>query len=94
MKGKWIALAVMILIGIVLSTWWYAYIYIYHQEMASYVFHKESSSWSNHNVRSWYYYWQFFLETGVWLSLIHISNYPGKKWPMYISLVPEVRVIM
>ncbi len=31
MKGKWIALAVMILIGIVLSTWWYAYIYIYHQ---------------------------------------------------------------
>ena len=24
MKGKWIALAVMILIGIVLSTWWYA----------------------------------------------------------------------
>ena len=30
---------------------------------------KESSSWINYNVRPWYYYWQFFLETGVWAVL-------------------------
>ena len=22
-------------------------------------------------------------------KLLHETNYPGKKWPMYISLVPE-----
>ncbi len=88
MKGKWIALAVMILIGIVLSTWWYAYIYIYHQEMASYVFHKESSSWSNHNVRSWYYYWQFFLETGVW-SLLTLTTLLVPFWKKRVESSKE-----
>lgn len=69
MKGKWMALISMIVVCLVISTWWYVYIYIYHQDMANYVLHKESSSWSNRNVRAWYYYWQFFLETGVWSLL-------------------------
>lgn len=79
MKGKWGALAVMALICIVISTWWYAYIYLYHPDMASYVFHKESSAWSNHNVRPWYYYWQFFLETGIWSAL----TLTALAWPFW-----------
>ena len=37
--------------------------------MAEYVWNKESSSWANRNVRPWYYYWKFFLETGAWSLL-------------------------
>lgn len=79
MKGKWRALTVMILICLVISTWWYAYIYMFHQDMAAYVFHKESSSWTNRNVRPWYYYWQFFLETGVW-SLLTLTTLALPFW--------------
>lgn len=79
MKGKYPALIVMLLICVAISTWWYAYMYIYHQEVASYVFHKESSAWSNHNVRPWYYYWQFFLETGIW-SLLTLTALAVPFW--------------
>lgn len=78
-KKKWKPLVVMTFICIVLSTWWYAYIYLYHQDMTSYVLQKESASWSNRNVRPWYYYWQFFLETGVW-SLLTLTSL---AWPFW-----------
>ena len=79
MKGKWGALAVSVLVCLLISTWWYIYIYIYHPDMASYVLHKESSSWSNRNVRAWYYYWQFFLETGIW-SLLTLTTLLWPYW--------------
>lgn len=68
-KGKWKAVAAMGCIALVLGVWWYIFIYVYHPEFSSFIIHKESSSWLNHNVRPWYYYWQFFLETGVWAVL-------------------------
>lgn len=79
MKGKWSALVLLVFVCLVVSTWWYIYIYIYHPDMASYVIQKESASWSNRNVRPWYYYWQFFLETGIWSALILTSL----AWPYW-----------
>lgn len=79
MKGKWGALALLVFVCLAVSTWWYIYIFFYHPDMASYVLHKESSSWSNRNVRAWYYYWQFFLETGIWSALILTSL----AWPYW-----------
>lgn len=79
MKGKWRAVVWMLAILLVISTWWYAYIYISHPEMASFVFNKEASSWTNHNVRPWYYYWAFFLETGIW-SLLTLTTLAYPYW--------------
>lgn len=79
MKGKWGGLALLLFMCVAVSTWWYIYIYFYHPDMASYVLHKESSSWSNRNVRAWYYYWQFFLETGVW-SLLTLTSLAWPYW--------------
>ena len=31
---------------------------------------KESEAWISYNVRPWYYYWKFFLESGVWAGLL------------------------
>lgn len=68
-KGKGKGILLMGLIAFLLGVWWYAYIYMYHPEISSFVIKKESTSWLNHNVRPWYYYWKFFLETGVWSVL-------------------------
>lgn len=70
MKGKWKALAVMIAVCLIVGCWWYAFIYLFHGDAMSYVADKESAAWINRNVRPWYYYWSFFLETGVWAILL------------------------
>lgn len=65
-KGKGLPLATMIVVCLIVSLWWMAFIYIFHQDMAVSVAQKESSSWIDHNVRPWYYYWQFPAEAGIW----------------------------
>lgn len=66
MTGKWAQVIVMVLICLVVACWWPLYIFVFHSDMALSILHKESSSWINHNVRPWYYYWQFPAEAGMW----------------------------
>lgn len=65
-KGKKRAILVMILLALLISFWWPAYLYFFYQDAAVNVAQKESSSWMNHNVRPWYYYWKFPAEAGIW----------------------------
>ncbi len=69
MRGKWLPLFVMILTTVIVGGWWYAYLYICHPEAIDAVIKKESGNWAGHNVRSWFYYWRYFTETGVWTIL-------------------------
>lgn len=69
-RGKGWAIVVMALIAIVIGCWWYLYIHHACADALSTVVQKESGSWVNHNVRPWWYYWKFFLETGVWSLLL------------------------
>lgn len=73
LRGKWGPFITMIVICLVISSWWYAYLLIYQHDAVEAVIHKESGAWSGHNVRPWYYYWRFFTETGVWAILMLAS---------------------
>ena len=66
LKGKILPLLTMVVICLAISSWWTLYILIFHKDIALSVAQKESSSWLNHNVRPWYYYWGFAAETGIW----------------------------
>lgn len=70
MRGKWLPVAVMALVTIVVGCWWYAYIQVFHADEWQTVMAKEAGSWLNRNVRPWHYYWKFFLEAGVWALLL------------------------
>jgi len=70
MKGRIAPLMTMIVVCVIISSWWYVYILFVQSEAANYVINKEARSWKNHNVRPWFYYWRFFLETGVWSPLM------------------------
>lgn len=74
-KGKGLAVVTMAVVAIVVGTWWYAYVHWAEAEALSAVVQKESGSWMNHNVRPWWYYWKFFLETGVWSLLLPTSMF-------------------
>jgi len=76
-RHKIIPTLLMILVFALVSFWWYIYLYIFHKDMAMYVLAKESTAWIERNVRPWYYYWQFFAESGIW-SLFLLT---GLCWP-------------
>ena len=41
---------------------------------------KETLNWTNYNIRPFYYYWSFFIQSGVWAIIGLISlNYPYYK---------------
>ena len=73
MKGRKLPLAVMIVLAVVISSWWYLTIIATQPEAAQYVIHKETRAWKNHNVRPWFYYWRFFTETGIWTPLMLVA---------------------
>ena len=69
-KGCRVAIGVMSVIALVVGGWWFVYIHLsYPNELAA-VVGKESGAWISYNVRPWYYYWKFFLESGVWAGLL------------------------
>lgn len=70
MQNKWGAFLLMILIAVVVGCWWYAFIFLFHSEEMASVAAKETAAWAGHNVRPWYYYWKFFLESGIWSLLL------------------------
>lgn len=66
LKGKTAPFIVMIMLTLVVSFWWPAYIAAFHPETGSAVAAKESGAWISHNVRPLWYYWQFPAEAGIW----------------------------
>lgn len=73
MQGKGKPLLLGVILCILIGSWWYIYLLAFHPDAIQYVLHKESSAWVEHNVRPWWYYWKFFLETGVW-SLLMLTS--------------------
>ena len=64
--GKRWAMVGMVFVGLIVSCWWYGYTYFFQPDFTAGIMQKETSSWLNHSVRSWYYYWQFPVEAGIW----------------------------
>lgn len=69
-RGKIAPLIMMSLLALVIGAWWYIYVHVAASDALGAVVEKESGSWLNRNVRPWWYYWQFFLETGIWSILL------------------------
>jgi 4-amino-4-deoxy-L-arabinose transferase-like glycosyltransferase len=84
LKGKVAPFIVMIVLTLIVSFWWPAYIAVFHPETGSAVAAKESGAWLSHNVRPLWYYWQFPAEAGIWAlfwvtSLFYYFYYFRKK---------------
>lgn len=77
LKRKWKGIGEMLGLFIIVGFGWYFFIYLFHGEEFIYVMNKESNAWINYNVRPWFYYWRFFLETGIWAFLLLTAiSYP------------------
>ncbi|WP_010523231.1 ArnT family glycosyltransferase [Aquimarina agarivorans] len=77
---KWMPLIAILLLGVVLSSWWAYYIYTYDTTDATRIAEKESGRWVGYEVKPIYYYWSFFMQSGVWTILAFVSLiYPYLK---------------
>lgn len=55
-----------LILGLGLGAIWYIYVRIEDPAVFTKIASKETSNWSSYNVRPFYYYWSFFIQSGVW----------------------------
>lgn len=80
LKGKFIPLLLIIAIVIILSSWWALYIYLYDTTAASEIAKEQSSRWLYYELKPFYYYWSFFVQSGIWTIIALCSLiYPYVK---------------
>jgi len=71
--------SILILIFIV-GGWWYLYVRLEDPSTFLSIANKETGNWSSYNTRSFYYYWSFFTQSGIWAIPAFISLlYPYLK---------------
>ncbi|WP_400077915.1 ArnT family glycosyltransferase [Winogradskyella sp. R77965] len=70
----------LLVFGIVLGGWWYFHVRVADPETFTAIATRETSNWSSYNVRPFYYYWSFFVQSGIWTIPAFISLlYPYLK---------------
>lgn len=67
LSGKGLPMMLMILLAVIVGGWWYLYLFFRISDDFMQVMGQESTAWINHNVRSWIYYIQSFIEVDVWV---------------------------
>ncbi|MBT8245477.1 MAG: glycosyltransferase [Winogradskyella sp.] len=81
-KYKFLYLKAFLLLiaGIGIGAIWYLYVRQADPEAFNKITSKETSNWSSYNVRPFYYYWSFFIQSGIWVIFAFVSLlYPYLK---------------
>ncbi|PWI31477.1 glycosyltransferase [Flavobacteriaceae bacterium LYZ1037] len=79
-KAKAFSFVSIIILALVVGGWWYLYVRFQDPETFNAITEKETSNWSSYNIRPFYYYWSFFVQSGLWTIPAFISLlYPYLK---------------
>ncbi|WP_026755895.1 glycosyltransferase family 39 protein [Sediminibacter sp. Hel_I_10] len=55
-----------LLLALLIGGSWYIYVRLEDPETFKAIAEKETGNWSSYNVRPFYYYWSFFVQSGMW----------------------------
>lgn len=70
----------LVLLGLLVGFSWYGYVRFVDPDTFVKITAKETSNWSSYNVRPFYYYWSFFVQSGIWTIPAFVSLlYPYLK---------------
>ena len=77
-------LIVYLLLSAVTGGSWYLYVRLMDPEGLLAMASKEASSWTSYNVKPFYFYWNFFIQSGVWTipALMSMAMY---RWIRKVS---------
>ncbi len=80
LKNKVPYIFLVIIIAVLIGCWWYCYVYFQDSQTFSSISKKETGNWADYNVKPFYYYWNFFVQSGLWTIPAFISLlYPYLK---------------
>lgn len=77
-KSQWKKLLLSVVIGIILASFWPLLMIIYEKDIFMNVMNKEISTWTTKHTRGFFYYFDYFIYTGVWFLFVIASFH--KKW--------------
>lgn len=97
-----ILILVLLILGIAIGASWYLYVRVEDPSVFLKITEKETSNWSSYNVRPFYYYWSFFIQSGIWaipafLSLFYPyfkSKVEGRKLYFFSWLWTILAVVL
>ncbi len=69
----WSWLLPVVMVGLLLGFSWYFYVRLVDPETFGKIAQKETGNWTSYNVRPFYYYWSFFVQSGLWALPAFIS---------------------
>ena len=55
-----------LIIGLIIGGSWYAYVRFADPQVFAEIAKTETQNWTSYHVRPFYYYWSFFIQSGVW----------------------------
>lgn len=77
-------------IGVVLGAIWYFYVRLADPIVFLEITEEETSNWSSYNVRPFYYYWSFFIQSGIWT----IPAFLGLLYPYFKNKVQNKKLYL
>ena len=91
----------LLVFGIVLGGWWYLHVRVADPETFTRIATKETSNWSSYNVQPFYYYWSFFIQSGLWtvpafISLLYpylksrVSNLKAYRFSFFWTIIAVI----
>lgn len=72
-KSKIAPLLIFIATFITIGGWWFLHVRQVDSGVFIKIATKETSRWGNYNVKPLYYYWSFFVQSGIWTIVAFIS---------------------
>jgi 4-amino-4-deoxy-L-arabinose transferase-like glycosyltransferase len=90
LKPKLLPLLVFLLFAALLSVWWHWYTYSHDPAAVAEIAQRETSNWTGYNVRPFYYYWSFFIQSGVWT----IPAFIGLLYPYLKNRVSDKKAYL
>ena len=87
-KGKIIPLLSFIVLMLMIGGWWFLYVRMADNEAFIEIAKKETSRWGSYNVRPFYYYWSFFVQSGIWAILALV----GLIYPYIIKRISNKKL--
>ena len=65
-KTKFLPLMGFVILFIIIGSWWFLYVRLADPKAFLEIAAKETENWSSYNIKPFYYYWNFFLQSGLW----------------------------
>jgi 4-amino-4-deoxy-L-arabinose transferase-like glycosyltransferase len=72
-KTKFLPFIGFVILLLIIGGWWFAYVRLADPEEFLKIATRETENWSNYNIKPFYYYWNFFIQSGLWAIPAFIS---------------------